>query len=298
MNEANCERIERCFRALYGEPTATFPRLGRISSGPMWRIKNEEQNRRFIFSAPVGEQFLRWAPDKVPSPEFFSHLTHKQLDLFVDVSLAADGTIGPHQTHLAQVNPAGADAFALACILAGRPISAHRDRKDGNGPSVSLRRRSYSKPYRNGLHLTERETRVWCPTIEGTSSWLAKRGHTIYFTGNSGTPGGVMDDNYGIDKYIDWRKRHAWIKRGITEMTRILDPTGGVLIVKCMDQVCASRYRWQAREFAEHAESLGLRLVDTAHVQSYRPQPGNRPQVHFHRGYSTALILTSHRRKW
>lgn len=114
----------------------------------------------------------------------------------------------------------------------------------------------------------------------------------------SGKPGGTMDDNYGIDKYIDWRKRHAWIKRGITEMTRILDPTEGVLIVKCMDQVCASRYRWQAREFAEHAESLGLRLVDTAHVQSYRPQPGNRPQVHFHRGYSTALILTSHRRKW
>ena len=66
---------------------------------------------------------------------------------------------------------------------------------------------------------------------------------------------------------------------------------GGTLLVKCQDQVCSGQVRWQTREFLAHAESLGCRLVDMLHLQSYREQPPGRKQLHARRNYSTMLIL-------
>lgn len=87
-----------------------------------------------------------------------------------------------------------------------------------------------------------------------------------------------------------WQGRHALIRAGITECVRVLRP-GGTLLVKCQDQVCSGQVRWQTREFADHAEGLGCRLVDQLHLLGHRPQPAGRRQVHARRNYSTLLVL-------
>ena len=76
---------------------------------------------------------------------------------------------------------------------------------------------------------------------------------------------GDFDDRYGLaGGYVTWQDRHAGIKRGISESLRVLR-VGGILLVKCQDQVCSGAVRWQTREFADHAEAQGARLVDMLH---------------------------------
>ncbi len=79
-----------------------------------------------------------------------------------------------------------------------------------------------------------------------------------------------------------------------TEAHRVLTP-GGYLLLKCQDQVCSGQVRWQTREFADHAEQLGMRLVDALHLLGHRPQPAGRRQVHARRNYSTLLVLRKNR---
>lgn len=99
------------------------------------------------------------------------------------------------------------------------------------------------------------------------------------------------DEAYGVaGGYESWQAKHQLICDGITECTRVLKPKG-MLLVKCQDQVCSGQVRWQTRIFADHAESLGHRLVDMLHIPSYRAQPPGRSQIHARRNYSTMLVL-------
>lgn len=119
-----------------------------------------------------------------------------------------------------------------------------------------------------------------------------------------GTGPATGDADYGVaDDWGDgWEGRHALIRAMITDATRVLRPPiprrgrrgarpGGILLVKCQDQVCGGRVRWQTREFADHAESLGHRLVDRFDLRSYRAQPAGRRQVHARRDTSSLLVL-------
>lgn len=109
----------------------------------------------------------------------------------------------------------------------------------------------------------------------------------------NGTGGShASDDGYGVaDQWgAGWQGRHDLIRAGITECTRVLRP-GGVLLVKCQDQVCGGKVRWQTREFADHAETLGHRLVDSLLLAGHRRQPPGRRQHHARRNYSTLLVL-------
>ena len=101
------------------------------------------------------------------------------------------------------------------------------------------------------------------------------------------------DIRYGVAnrRSVSWQDRHHLIRTGITEVVRLLRP-GGTLLIKCQDQVSGGSVRWQTREFSDHAEQHGCRLVDMLHLVSYRPQPPNRRQVHARRNYSTLLVLT------
>lgn len=113
----------------------------------------------------------------------------------------------------------------------------------------------------------------------------------------NGTGGSHASDSaYGVaDTWGGgWQGRHALIRAGITESVRVLR-RGGTLLVKCQDQVCSGQVRWQTREFADHAESLGCRLVDQLHLLGHRPQPAGRRQLHARRNYSTLLVLRKDR---
>lgn len=84
------------------------------------------------------------------------------------------------------------------------------------------------------------------------------------------------DDDYGVANTVRWQARHALICAGITEAARVL-VAGGTLLVKCQDQVCSGAVRWQTREFADHAESVGCELVDRFDLLGHRPQPTTTP---------------------
>ena len=103
------------------------------------------------------------------------------------------------------------------------------------------------------------------------------------------------DEGYEVaGPSVSQRLRHQLIRDGITECVRVLRPNG-VLLVKCQDQVNGGKVKWQTREFADHAESIGCRLVDMLHLPSYRPQPTGRRQEHARRNYSTLLVFEHHK---
>lgn len=97
----------------------------------------------------------------------------------------------------------------------------------------------------------------------------------------------TMDADYGTTEAASWQDRMALIEAGIRECARV---SSGWLLVKCQDQVCSGKVRWQTRTFADVAEACGFRLVDQLHLPSYRPQPAGRRQIHSRRNYSTLLV--------
>lgn len=109
----------------------------------------------------------------------------------------------------------------------------------------------------------------------------------------NGTPS-APDERYGADVVRSWQDRHGLIKRGMTECRRVLAP-GGYLLVKCQDQVCSGKVRWQTREFADHGEALGLELVDRLDRLGGRAQPAGRRQVHAHQRPSSMLVFEAPR---
>jgi len=134
----------------------------------------------------------------------------------------------------------------------------------------------------------------------------------------------ASDIDYGVASKATVEERHRLICDGITEAARLVrpawrvrvdrgrtEPRGGIVLVKCQDQVNAGAIRWQTREFADHAESVGLELVDALLLTGYRAQPdrtrkhgecrgagcdgctaGRVPsrQEHAARNYSTLLV--------
>ena len=81
----------------------------------------------------------------------------------------------------------------------------------------------------------------------------------------------------------------ALIRAGIGECARVL--ADGYLLLKCMDQVCSGKVRWQTDEFTEHARRCGLGKVNKSDFPSYRPQPSGRSQKHARRNTSSLLVF-------
>lgn len=106
----------------------------------------------------------------------------------------------------------------------------------------------------------------------------------------NGTPTEEVDERYGVHAVDTRDGRMNLIRDGLTECARVLG--NGFLLMKCQDQVNGGRVRWQTIEFANHAATLGLRLVDRFDFLSYRPQPSGRRQIHARRNASTLLVFT------
>lgn len=162
-------------------------------STPERRITWSETTRRdgemavFALSPQAAVVLSDHAPDRIVRSEFLCSLTRSQLELFIQVSLLADGS-GP--TQLAQKSKERAEQFMLANILSGRRVSIHQQRS--GMWMVTTSTRTATRPY-NLKYTGQKKGRyavvdfnglVWCPqTRNGT--WLARREGTVYFTGNS-----------------------------------------------------------------------------------------------------------------
>lgn len=111
----------------------------------------------------------------------------------------------------------------------------------------------------------------------------------------NGTPepvvGGV-DERYGVHEVTRWQDRMDLMWRGLVECCRVGREH---VLMKCQDQVCSGRVRWQTVEFTLAARELGWGLVDRFDMASYRPQPPATRQVHARRNVSTLLVF---RRGW
>jgi hypothetical protein len=105
----------------------------------------------------------------------------------------------------------------------------------------------------------------------------------------NGTPTESVDSRYGVHVPRTWQERMELITDGLDECARVLGD--GYLLLKCQDQVCSGKVRWQTVEFTKHLAALRLGLVDRFDMLSYRPQPEGRRQVHARRNASTLLIF-------
>lgn len=104
-----------------------------------------------------------------------------------------------------------------------------------------------------------------------------------------GSPDKATQDRYGLDKYIPWQERHRIIRSGIFNSLRVLKK-GGVLLLKCQDQVCSGKVRWQTLEFTNWAMNW-FELEDRFDMLGGRKQPEGTNQLHARRNYSTMLVF-------
>ncbi len=105
----------------------------------------------------------------------------------------------------------------------------------------------------------------------------------------NGTPDPTVDARYGVDQPTRWQDRMELCRAGIRECARVLGD--GYLLVKCQNQVCSGKIRWQSIDFTRTAEECGLGLVDMFHFLSYRAQPADRRQVHARQNSSQLLVF-------
>jgi hypothetical protein len=104
----------------------------------------------------------------------------------------------------------------------------------------------------------------------------------------NGTPS-AGDERYGVHEVTPWRERLELLGQMLAEAARVLGD--GYLLMKCQNQICSGKMRWQTILFTEQAAALGIGLVASLDMISYRPQPPGTRQVHPRQNTSTLLIL-------
>jgi hypothetical protein len=194
-NADNVARIRAALWALLGAPVARMPKTGpRAAQLPCWRESADDDMVIFRLSANAADIVTAQAPGKVVSTEFLRSLTAAQLELFIHVSMLADNN---GKSRLGQKNPAMAEQFALACILAGRAVSIREGAHKKRGyrmTNVRMLRKRHVYPQESSrtqsqfrIRRVEYDGHVWCPRTEN-QTWLARRAGSVYFTGNSPLP--------------------------------------------------------------------------------------------------------------
>lgn len=74
-----------------------------------------------------------------------------------------------------------------------------------------------------------------------------------------------MDEQYGLREYLSPEERDKLLSEGIEEVVRIVR-RGGVVVVKCQDQVVSGWPRMQSHLVAAEASNVGLRLLSVLEV--------------------------------
>lgn len=104
----------------------------------------------------------------------------------------------------------------------------------------------------------------------------------------NGTPDPELDARYGVHIPTRWQDRMQLILDGTAEAGRVANK---FLLVKCQDQVCSGKVRWQTDEVTQVATIIGFRKRDRFNFLSYRPQPADRSQKHARHNCSTLLVF-------
>ncbi|MFH9236034.1 hypothetical protein [Streptomyces globisporus] len=196
VNPENVESIRKCLYALFGES-------GPFSEGAHWKEHQNSWTKVITFRMDrVGAWLLERIvdrPDKVVSPTFLTSLTERQLRIFLDISMKADGYLS--QTNVPVMGQNSLDrlrSFEIACALLGQPTTTRvASRKTGMWATSLIGKatcnpkanatRTDGKAFRSVYEPVQVDTTIWCPTTPN-GTWLARRRGTVYYTGNSQPP--------------------------------------------------------------------------------------------------------------
>ena len=156
----------------------------------------------------AADALLVVAPGKRPTDSFIDSLTLAQLHLFIDVSCMGDGHHWKTgERDIWQRDPSSLDAYERACILAGYAVSRQPGHDGGTVVralhSTSVRPVKAAQQSRGSGsdgaidEIIPYSGRVWCPTVPGLHTYLARRNGRSFFTGNSAWA--VSDDERRIN---------------------------------------------------------------------------------------------------
>ena len=288
----NCERIRSALTRAFGPRVQRLTRRGTspLPSAPEWCEWVSGRNATWSLNAEAGELLQGLAPGRVPSHAFLLALTRSQLALFIETSMLADNS---GKSSLAQKDPAAAEAFQFACILAGYATSVKpnsypshdRQGREYHMHNVRIRSQRVFWPMRGkaGLGKPERVTysgEVWCPTT-ANGTWLARRRGSVYFTGNSSW---IRDVQLAVSRLIVPHEYLDNIGRGkgaVFEPDRrvftplsFLHDNGSAPPAITMNQF---KIRWQ--EHQQTCQDLVNRIVQEAGYspQTFGDYQGNAP---------------------
>jgi len=186
VNPQNCERITAAFTAEFGPPVKSFPRMGKAPDGiARWRFAIDGHKGVWWFSTGLGGILATHAPNRVPTMAFLRSLTEAQVNLFVDVSMKADGW----GSAMAQKDRAATEAFLVAVTLAGKAASFGLHHSGEKCPMWTVRIRKSQAMWPHRLRrVILHDGPVWCVTTP-SYTWLARRRGTVWWTGNSAEAG-------------------------------------------------------------------------------------------------------------
>jgi hypothetical protein len=112
----------------------------------------------------------------------------------------------------------------------------------------------------------------------------------------NGRPDPMIDERYGVHERATTAERLELIQGGIYEAARVVQP-GGIVLVKCQDQVVSGAIVWQTHIVYQAAWMVGLEQVDRFDMTGHhRKQPmEGRRQQHAHGRPSTLLVFRKKR---
>lgn len=149
--------------------------------------------------------------DKIPSLEFLTSLTKKQLHQFVMTCIAGDGYINKKTLIFTQKNKKRTDMFCIAAILDGWAPS--RTTHKHGGEEVTLGVLNKRGKYRKYIHNMENKEQlyngdIWCP-VTTSGYWVAKRNNSIFITGNTDL-GGYEEAQSAYTEDLEGDKTGKW----------------------------------------------------------------------------------------
>jgi hypothetical protein len=186
--ERDASRSNRAVGRVCGvDPKTVALVRGGKTDGPGWTEDTDHrQMHLFRLNTQAGTLLIEHAPQKVVTTEFMSQLTRAQLELFIRVSIDADGTWRPggRSAVMAQADIRRVEAFQVACALTGRSGVLCGPNKAGMY-HISIQVTPWRKPMGHAHYRTRKviDGPVWCPTTPN-GTWFARRDGTTYFTGN------------------------------------------------------------------------------------------------------------------
>lgn len=187
-NPDKCRRIRNALDAVIGpEEWSEYGRTYKEGHIRYFHVRDDR----------AGELLACLDEDRCPTMPFLQSLTQDQLETFLHVCLLGDGHIKypknrktPVRVFTQQVGPR-LDRFLYACALAGVG-TRYVVRQPGGGDFstkplavVTLLNYQNTKIGKWGRTPVTYRGRVWCPSMPTYPNWLARRGGSVYYTGNT-----------------------------------------------------------------------------------------------------------------